>query len=76
MTTTTDMTVNLSPIIDQVLSEVRALEQNVITKSAELAQARERLAAARGKMEMIGVIQQLAAMPIRNGDPLDHLREE
>lgn len=53
--------IDLNPIIEQVIAEIRELEQAVTTKTAELQTVRERLAAARGKMEMIGTLQQLSA---------------
>ena len=53
--------IDLQPIIEKVFEEIRQSEAEVSTKSAELQAARERLAAARGKLEMIGQLQQMVA---------------
>lgn len=53
--------IDLNPIIEKVIAEIRELEQDVIAKTNDLQAARERLAAARGKMEMIAQIQQAHA---------------
>ena len=53
--------IDLAPIIEGVLAEARAAEQEMIAKNGELQTARERLAAARGKLELIGQLQQMTA---------------
>jgi hypothetical protein len=50
--------IDLNPIIDGVIKEIRELEAEVNEKTTALQIAREKLAAARGKMDMIGQIQQ------------------
>lgn len=62
--------IELGPLVDQVIAQIRELEQEVLRKTAELADAREKLAQARGKMDMLGIIQQLAQRPMLSGDPL------
>ena len=60
--------INLQPLIEQVFAEIQAAEQDVNAKSADFQTAREKLAAARGKLEMLGQLQQLSANHIGGND--------
>jgi hypothetical protein len=46
--------IDLQPLIEQVFAEIAAAEEGVLA-------AREKLAAAKGKLEMLGLLQQLSA---------------
>lgn len=54
-----EATIQLDPLIERVITEIREAETEVAAKTAELATAREKLAAARGKMDLIGQLQQM-----------------
>jgi len=53
--------IDLQPLIEKVFEEIKAAEQDVNAKSADFQAARERLAEKRGKLEMLGMLQQMSA---------------
>ena len=53
--------IDLQPLITRTFAEIEQLEAEINTKTADLQIAREKLAAARGKLEAFGELQQLSA---------------
>lgn len=60
-------TFQMDEIYQEIIEEIQRAESAVRSKELELAQAREQLAAARGKLDLLGLIQQRAFRP-QNGD--------
>lgn len=54
-----DAIIQLDPLIEQAMAEMKAADAEIAELSGKLAAARERQAAARGKLEIIGQLQQL-----------------
>jgi len=52
--------ISLDSFFDEITDEIRQAEQLVRAKEAELAQAREQLAGARGKLQLLGQMQRAA----------------